>query len=347
MVAKLSKRIHRSALLVTLLIAVGLLSGCGILFGSDGADAEDVAADEARVIVPTFTPTPQGETVAEAPETEAPAQEEAAAETQPAEAAAEPPPTATQEPEPTATPAPLAKLVVSSDIVNVRNGPGTTFGLVGSVEQGTELAIIGKNPEGDWWQICCVNGEQGWLFGQLASVENTESVEVAQNIPTPPPLPTQPPAPPTNTPEPAPPPAPAGDPDMGPCGGDDGCKFKVRGGPSMGANGGLDLKMQLLFVHGGRGDEAQGSYFLVLKKDGARLPIPDSVRSIAKAKTPGQLGEYNYEFAIGSGNLPGGSVAGNYVGWVLDGNGERDSEPFSFSISDGQQGLLWIKFDQS
>jgi hypothetical protein len=255
-------------------------------------------------------------------------------------------PTSPPEPEPTATPEAAAILVVTNDIVNVRQGPGTTYGLVGTASQGTQLQISGKNPEGDWWQICCVNGEPGWIFGQLAQVQNTESVAVAQNIPPAPAPPTPVPAPPTNTPEPAPPPQPQGDPDAGACGGDDGCKFKVRGGPATGANGGQELKLQLAFVHGGRGDEAQGSYFVVLKKDGGRLPISDSVRSWTGGKTSGQLGDYNYEYSLGSSSLPGGNVAGNYVVWVLDGNGERDSEPFSFNIGDGQQGLVWIKFDQ-
>jgi len=49
---------------------------------------------------------------------------------------------------------------------------------------------------------------------------------------------------------------------------------------------------------------------------------------------------------LGTGDLPGNSVAGGYTVWVLDGNGERDSDIFHFNIDNGQNGLLWIKFDQ-
>ncbi|NJN83459.1 MAG: hypothetical protein HC802_15020, partial [Caldilineaceae bacterium] len=115
---------------------------------------------------------------------------------------------------------------------------------------------------------------------------------------------------------------------------------------NSGGNGGLELKLQLLFVHSGRGEEAQGSYFVVLKKDGAKLPVSDRVRSSTGDKPQGSLGQFNYEYSIGTGDLPGNSVAGSYAIWVLDGNGERDSDVFRFDIGDPQQGLVWIKFDQ-
>ena len=59
----------------------------------------------------------------------------------------------------------------------------------------------------------------------------------------------------------------------------------------------------------------------------------------------GTLGKYNYEYKIGLGELPGNQVAGNYLLWVLDGNGERDSQNFTLSVPEGQ-GEVWIEFDQ-
>jgi hypothetical protein len=44
--------------------------------------------------------------------------------------------------------------------------------------------------------------------------------------------------------------------------------------------------------------------------------------------------------------LPGGSVAGTYRIWVLDGNGERDSQTFTFTVPEGQ-GEVWVLFDQA
>lgn len=152
-------------------------------------------------------------------------------------------------------------------------------------------------------------------------------------------------APPRPAPTSAPPPPPAAD----PCAsiGGDGCKWRVTGGPSFGANGGSEIKLQLLFIHGGiDGGQPQGSYFIVLEKDGQNLRIPDSVRSIANVTSQGSLGKFNYEYAIGLDRLPGNNVAGNYTLWVLDGNGERDSRNITFSVPAGQ-GQIWIQFDQS
>lgn len=171
-----------------------------------------------------------------------------------------------------------------------------------------------------------------------------------------PPTPTKPP--PTATARPAaprptarpvqptavPPPPAAADPCAGI--GGDGCKWRVTGGPSFGQNGGLELKLQFIFLHSGRGGEAQGSYFVVLEKDGVKLPISDSVRSIAKNSSQGSLGKYNYEYSLGSSSLPGNTVAGNYTLWVLDGNGERDSRNVTFSVP-ANSGLIWIQFDQN
>jgi hypothetical protein len=153
----------------------------------------------------------------------------------------------------------------------------------------------------------------------------------------------------TNTPRPAPQPtntpAPAADDPCASIGGD-GCKFKVTGGPAFADNGGGELKLTLAFIHSGRGGEAQGSYFIWLEKEGVgKLPVPDSTRSWTGDKRQGPNGSYNYEQKLGLDVL-GGSVAGCYFGWVLDGNGERDSQNFRFCVPDGQ-GEVWIKFDQA
>ena len=70
------------------------------------------------------------------------------------------------------------------------------------------------------------------------------------------------------------------------------------------------------------------------------------MRSIALQANQNQFGRYNYEYTLGLNQLPGNTVAGNYRGWVLDGNGERDSQDFTFSVPQGQ-GEVWIQFDQN
>lgn len=330
-------------------ILLFLLSGCGFSFGPAGPEPTATApVNEPRALVPTFTPTavePPTATAAPVLPTDTPAPT--------AVAQIAPTATLTVETLPTDTPAPKAQLIVSEQAINVRNGPGTAYGLVGSAEANQTFEILAKNQAGDWWQICCVNGQQGWVFGQLARVENGEAVPVAANLPAPPvaaaPTATQPPAPPpaTATPPPAPQvaaPAPPSD----ACAniGGDGCKFKVREGPKFAPNGGTEIKLQLIFVHSGiEGGQPQGSYFVVLLKDGQKLPISDGVRSIAQSSNQGSLGPYNYEYKVGLDSIPGNNVAGAYVMYVLDGNGERDSQDISFTIPEGQ-GEVWIKWDQ-
>jgi SH3-like domain-containing protein len=254
-----------------------------------------------------------------------------------------------------AAPAVTPMLEIETDIINVRSGPGTTFGLVGTANVGERFEIKGRNADATWYLICCVNGQQGWVSADFADEENEELAQLVE-VPTPAPqaqapAPTQPPAAPpaappaeaTATPAPAPPPSAD---DCAGIGGD-GCKFKLRGGPTFAGNGGNELKFQIAFVHSGvEGGQPQGSYFVWVEKDGQKLPVSDSVRSISLQAQQGPQGKYNYEYKIGRDQLPGGSVAGNYRIWVLDGNGERDSQTFSFTVPEGQ-GEVWILFDQA
>ncbi|HAJ38561.1 MAG TPA: hypothetical protein DCL15_23075, partial [Chloroflexi bacterium] len=71
--------------------------------------------------------------------------------------------------------------MVLNDVVNIRSGPGTTYSLLGSEQQGSTFRITGKNPEGTWWQID-YKGSPGWVFGQIVAVTGGEGVAVAENI---------------------------------------------------------------------------------------------------------------------------------------------------------------------
>lgn len=267
----------------------------------------------------------------------------------------------TDEVEPdTETSANLTPALTVSQVVNVRGGPGTEYGLVGAANAGQRFDIVGKNPAGDWWQICCVNGQQGWIYAPLATAQNADSVPLALNIPAPPPVqlpapaaPAEPapaePAPAESAPaEPAPAEAEPAPPAADPCAniGGDGCKFKVRGGVQTADNGGGELRLMLFFIHSGvDGGQPQGSYFVGLLKDGQAVPVPDSVRSIALEKRDGPLGQFNYEYKVPLSALPGNSVAGNYTMWVIDGEGNRDSQDTSFTVPEGQ-GDVRVEWDQ-
>ena len=104
-------------------------------------------------------------------------------------------PTFTPEPTPmppTETPA-IPSIVAGADGVNVRTGPGTNFTRVGYLDPGTEARVIGRY--GDWWQIEH-DGGLGWVYSEIVTASNADSVAQVQ----PPPSPT--PVPPTETPVP-------------------------------------------------------------------------------------------------------------------------------------------------
>jgi len=93
-------------------------------------------------------------------------------------------------------------VVVKAENVNVRSGPGTAYPRLGMVKEGQEFDIVARDQAGDWWQICCLAGEQGWIYAPLVEANGPiEGVVVAASIPPPPPTPT--PVPPTATPAPA------------------------------------------------------------------------------------------------------------------------------------------------
>lgn len=190
-------------------VLIMLLAGC-----PRNEEAPPIAPT--RTPMPTFTPTPEGPVV-DVAATEAAlvaaATANAAQPTQPpASAATEAPAEEPTPAEPTATATPEAAQATVSQAINVRGGPGTNYQIIGAAQPGTQFTIKGKDPTGAWWQVD-YNGNNGWLFGQLVTAQNTSAVPVAQNIPTPPPATAtpipQPTAPPTQPPaaQPTAPPA--------------------------------------------------------------------------------------------------------------------------------------------
>ncbi len=96
------------------------------------------------------------------------------------------PPTAT--PTVTGTPVPPVVVVVKEDQTNVRQGPGPTYPVVTQLDANTRITVVGRNREGTWWKVCCVNGADVWIADQVVSVEGPVWVvpEVASIPPAPP-----------------------------------------------------------------------------------------------------------------------------------------------------------------
>ncbi len=156
--------LRRVMLLVLLLTAIGL-NACG------GDGEEEAAAVSTSTPVPEATPPPA---------TPVQPTETATVAALPTETAS---PTATLELAPTATPSILAEPVVNEGRLtvhgdmNVREGPGTEYEIVGGARLGQEFPITGKNAAGDWWQID-LGGQIGWIFAPFVTAVDAENVPV-------------------------------------------------------------------------------------------------------------------------------------------------------------------------
>lgn len=131
-------------------------------------------------------------------------------------------PVSTESPTPTATSTPeeTEALAVTTVALNVRQGPGQHYPILGLVPPGTRLRIVGQNPEATWWQVVYPDGseERGWIFADFTQAFNTTDVPIAITPDPPTPTATATPLPsptytrsvPTFTPTPPPSPTPIG-----------------------------------------------------------------------------------------------------------------------------------------
>jgi hypothetical protein len=67
-------------------------------------------------------------------------------------------------------------LIVTAARGNVRSGPGTNHGVIGSVKEGDILEGPVQEQAG-WYQFCCVNDDQlGWISGTLVTVTSRDDL---------------------------------------------------------------------------------------------------------------------------------------------------------------------------
>jgi uncharacterized protein YraI len=152
---------------------------CGTLFGDSG---EDQVAEVTRKIVSFSTEEPTSEPTAtlESSPTSKPI-------ATPVPIADAPEPTPTPMPEPTDTPEVNQPPVVTageSDI-NMRNGPGTDYDIVGTLSAGKSLEIVGRNSDSSWWQVSAPDG-LCWVAAGVTTVSNVDdSIPVVEAPPVP------------------------------------------------------------------------------------------------------------------------------------------------------------------
>lgn len=61
--------------------------------------------------------------------------------------------------------------------VNLRSGPGTTFGVVGSLGPNQQLPITGRNADASWWQVQTANGP-AWVANSVVTAVRYADVPV-------------------------------------------------------------------------------------------------------------------------------------------------------------------------
>jgi uncharacterized repeat protein (TIGR01451 family) len=97
-------------------------------------------------------------------------------------------------------PAPDLTASVTVNGLNMREGPGTNFNVLGNIPANTQVDVLSRSEDGAWWYICCLPGTQttGWVSAQLLA-PNFDAAQANSLIPV---FGTAPAAPAAATPEP-------------------------------------------------------------------------------------------------------------------------------------------------
>lgn len=153
---------RRSLVLITACIAILLLTGCnGVSINYLLARAYNrLTTPPVHGPVPTWTPAPS-QLVTMIYETPAS-------------------PIASEEQTPTrAKPSKLVFGKITANpaetMVNVRRGPSSMNGIVGTLSNGQIVEVTGRSPRGEWWRVKA-NGLEGWLYSAFVVVEDAKEV---------------------------------------------------------------------------------------------------------------------------------------------------------------------------
>ena len=72
---------------------------------------------------------------------------------------------------PTSTPTPAVPLgTVNVDVLNLRGGPDTTFGIRAKLMSGEKLNLLGRNEKGTWLAVSTLDGATGWVATEYVGV---------------------------------------------------------------------------------------------------------------------------------------------------------------------------------
>jgi lipoprotein-anchoring transpeptidase ErfK/SrfK len=140
---------------------------------------EDFNADYDAANIPAGVQEQVDEVISSLETFEAAADFEAAT-PRPTKLPATPEPTPTEAVTPTSTRAP-ATAEAGEKGANVRSGPGTEYGIQGTLEPGERVEIVGRY--GDWWRVVYGNGE-AWVFSGVVDAQGVQGVPEVEGPPT-------------------------------------------------------------------------------------------------------------------------------------------------------------------
>ncbi len=84
-------------------------------------------------------------------------------------------------PDATVAPGGWASAVTTTDL-NVFQGPGQDYPIIGLLPVNTQVEVVGRDPDGIWWQIVYPPGstERAWIFAAFVELSNAENVPVVE-----------------------------------------------------------------------------------------------------------------------------------------------------------------------
>jgi hypothetical protein len=117
--------------------------------------------------------------------------------------------TATPTSTPTDTPTPTPRTTTATILAeraNVRSGPGTDYGVIGSLSRDDDVIVLGVSEDGGWYEVAIPGMGSGWLSAETVRISGNTNIQVIV-LPTATPTPTDTAAPtdtatPTDTPTP-------------------------------------------------------------------------------------------------------------------------------------------------
>jgi hypothetical protein len=71
---------------------------------------------------------------------------------------------------PTLTSPPLPQTSVKSQVLNLREGPDTSYSVVEGLKNGDQLGILGQYQNCTWLKVSLQNGDTGWVYGNPSYV---------------------------------------------------------------------------------------------------------------------------------------------------------------------------------